>query len=120
VRVPSESRATQVFKQLFIDGTPAEGAREVERIKNGQSILDGVRDQANALAKSLSPADRARVDLMLTSIREAARRLRQGQAWVLKPKPKVAMRTPLYARMLQQMGIEADRFGSSTTVFSDV
>jgi hypothetical protein len=94
VRVPSESRATQVFKQLFIDGTPAETAREVERIRNGRSILDGVRDQANALARSLGPADRARVDLMLTSVREAERRLQQDQAWVLKPKPKVAMKPP--------------------------
>src|SRR5277367_4698063 len=46
VKLPSESRATQVFKQLFIDGTPPEVAREVQRIQNGQSILDGVRDQA--------------------------------------------------------------------------
>ena len=44
VKVPSEDRATQVFKQLFIDGTPEEVAHEVERIKNGRSILDGVRD----------------------------------------------------------------------------
>src|SRR5437660_1629841 len=46
VKVPSESQATRVFRQLFIDGTPAEVAREVQRIQNGQSILDGVRDQA--------------------------------------------------------------------------
>src|SRR5262249_34707852 len=58
VKLPSEARATQVFKQLFIDGTPAEIAREVERIKAGQSILDGVRDQARALANNLGPADR--------------------------------------------------------------
>ncbi len=45
VKVPSEDRATQVFKQLFIEGTPEEVSREVERIKTGQSILDGVRDQ---------------------------------------------------------------------------
>src|SRR5438105_3001653 len=32
VKVPSEERATQVFKQLFIDGTPAEVARAVQRI----------------------------------------------------------------------------------------
>ena len=45
VKVPSESRATQVFRQLFIDGTAQEVAREVQRIKTGQSILDGVREQ---------------------------------------------------------------------------
>jgi hypothetical protein len=89
VKVPSEERATQVFKQLFIDGTTLEVAREVERIKTGQSILDGVRDQARSLANNLGPADRMRLDLMLTSIREAEQRLRQNQAWVMKPKSKV-------------------------------
>jgi hypothetical protein len=94
VKLPSESRATQVFKQLFIDGTPAEIAREVERIKAGQSILDGVRDQARALANNLGPADRERLDLLQTSIREAEQRLQQDQAWVLKAKPKVQVNPP--------------------------
>lgn len=92
VKVPSESQATRAFKQLFLDGTPAEVAREVERIRTGQSILDGVRDQANALAKSLGPADQQRLDLLLTSIREAEQRLQQDQAWVKRPKPKVGVK----------------------------
>jgi hypothetical protein len=89
VKVPSEEKAPQVFKQLFIDGTPAEVAHEIERIKTGASILDGVRDQAKSLAESLGPGDRRRLDLLLTSIREAEQRLQQDQAWVKKPKPKV-------------------------------
>lgn len=89
VKLPSESQATRVFKALFIDGTPAEVAREIERIQNGASILDGVRDQAKALAANLGPADRERLDLLLSSIREAEQRLQQDQAWVRKPKPKV-------------------------------
>ena len=35
---------------VAVDGTTLEVAREVERIKTGQSILDGVRDQARSLA----------------------------------------------------------------------
>lgn len=89
VKLPSESRATQVFKSLFIDGTPAEVAREIQKIETGRSILDGVRDQARTLAKSLSPTDRERLELMLSTIREAEQRLQQDQDWVLKPKPKV-------------------------------
>ena len=90
VMVPSEGRATQAFKQLFTDGTPDEVAREVRRIQTGHSILDGVRDQARALARTLGPADQQRVDLLLTSIREAEQRLRQDAQWVQRPKPKVA------------------------------
>jgi hypothetical protein len=91
VKIPSESRATQVFKQLFIDGTPQEVAREVDRIKNGLSILDGAREQARTLMRTLGQADRERMDLLLTSIREAEERLQQDQAWATKPKPKVTV-----------------------------
>ena len=92
VRVPSESRATQVFRQLFINGTPEETAREIERLQHNLSILDGVRAQARSLADSLGSADRARLDLLLTSIREAEQRLQQDQAWVRRPKPQVQVR----------------------------
>jgi hypothetical protein len=91
VMVPSEGRATVVFRQLFIDGTPQEVAREVQRIRTGQSILDGVRQQAKALAATLGQGDRRRIDLLLTAIREAEQQLQQDQTWVLKPKPKVKM-----------------------------
>jgi hypothetical protein len=69
-------------------------AREVQRIQTGQSILDGVREQARSLARTLGPADRKRLDLLLTSIREAEQRLQQDQAWVKKPKPKVKATPP--------------------------
>lgn len=92
VQLPSESSATRLFKQLFIDGTPQEVAHEVQRIQNGLSILDGVREQARALSNTLGPADRDRVDLLMTSIREAEQRLQQDQAWVKKSKPKVTVK----------------------------
>src|ERR1700722_1602420 len=89
VKVPSEDRATRVFKELFIDGTPAEITAAIQRIKTGESILDGVREQARDLARKLGPSDRQRLDLLLASIREAEQRLQQDQAWIKKPKPKV-------------------------------
>ncbi len=89
VKVPSEERASTVFKQLFINGTRAEIAQAVQRLRHGQSILDGVREQARLLALTLGPADRERLELLQTSVREAEQRLQRDQAWVLKPKPKV-------------------------------
>src|SRR5262249_31187283 len=109
VKVPAEGRATQVFKQLFIDGTPQEVAREIERIQNGQSILDGVRAQARSLAKTLGPADRQRLDLLLASIREAEQRLQQDQAWVKKPKPKVAVKPLTDDHIASQRMLDRER-----------
>lgn len=89
VRVPSESRSSLVFQQLFVEGTPEEKAKEMHRIESGYSILDGVRGQAKQLSNSVGAADRDRLDLLLSSIREAEQRLQQDEAWVHKPKPKV-------------------------------
>lgn len=94
VRVPSEQRAVQVFKQLFLDGSPDEITREVRRIRDGQSILDDVGGQVKSLNTKLSDADRRKLDLYLASVREAEQRLQQDEKWSRTPKPKVDYPTP--------------------------
>ena len=93
VRIPSQQRATQVFKQLFIRGTPEEVDREMRRVRDGQSILDDVRGQVKSIHKKLSDTDRKRLDLYLSSVREAEQRLQQDELWSKTPKPQVD--TPL-------------------------
>lgn len=94
VRIPSQPRATQVFKQLFIQGTPAEEARELRRLRDGQSILDDVRDQVKSINNQLGEADRQRLDLYLSSLREAEQRLQQDELWSKTPKPRVPVPPP--------------------------
>jgi hypothetical protein len=94
VRLPSESRAVSVFKQLFLEGTAEETAREMRRIQEGRSILDGLREQLGGLNASLGQEDRERIDLYVSSIREAEQRLQQDEMWQLTPKPRVAVRPP--------------------------
>ncbi len=94
VRIPSQPRATQVFKQLFIRGTPEQEAREMRRIRDGQSILDDVRDQVKSLNSRLSDVDRQRLDLYLSSVREAEQRLQQDEKWGNTPKPQVNVPVP--------------------------
>lgn len=101
VRLPSfrnRGGAGAMFRQLFVDGTPDEIAREVQRLRDGQSILDGVREQARDLARNLGAGDRERLDTLLTSIREAEGRLAQDEAWVNKPKSKVQYKTREFAQ----------------------
>jgi hypothetical protein len=94
VRIPSESRATQVFRKLFIAGTPDEETRELQRVKDGQSILDDVGDQIKAINRKVSSNDRERLDLFLSSVREAERTLQQDEYWSTTPKPHVDFPTP--------------------------
>lgn len=94
VRLPAESRATQVFRKLFIAGTPEEETRELQRIKDGQSILDDVGDQIRALNRKVGHPDRERLDLFLTSVREAEQSLQQDEHWSTTPKPQVGIKQP--------------------------
>ena len=94
VPVPPESDPGNAFRQLFIDGSAEEIAREVRRLRHGQSILDEVQDQAKALGQTLGTEDRDRLDLMFSSIREAEQSLQRSDAWATKPKPKVDYQLP--------------------------
>ncbi|HSI34455.1 MAG TPA: DUF1552 domain-containing protein [Tepidisphaeraceae bacterium] len=94
VRVPSEQRATQVFRKLFISGSPEEEARELQRVRDGQSILDDVRGQIKSINGSVGATDRQRLDLFLTSVREAEQHLQQDERWGTTPKPKVDYKAP--------------------------
>jgi hypothetical protein len=94
VRVPAQSRVTQVFRQLFLRGTPEEEARELRRIRDGQSILDDVRGQVATLNHRLGESDRQKLDLYLASIREAEQRLQQDEKWSNTPKPQVKVPAP--------------------------
>lgn len=90
VPVPWTRNRTQLFRRLFIDGTPEAIEREVHRLEHGRSILDGMRAQLKSLKGRLGSADRERLAIMESSIREAETLLHQEEAWATKPKPVVA------------------------------
>src|SRR5262249_55138433 len=47
--VPSDCWPSSVFAKLFIEGRPEEVAAQTRRLRDGQSILDTVRDQAKTM-----------------------------------------------------------------------
>jgi hypothetical protein len=95
VAVPAQRSAMQAFRELFVKGTPQEEARQLRRFQEGQSILDDVRAQMKALNNKLGKVDRERIDLYLSSVREAEQRLQQDERWSKTPKPKVDYKPPI-------------------------
>lgn len=94
VNIPVEKSAVRAFKQLFVQGTPTEQAQQMQRLQEGQSILDGVGQQLKSINRRLGSTDRQRVDLYVSSVREAEQRLQQDQLWCKLPKPKVNYPAP--------------------------
>jgi len=94
VQIPADERPSKLFAKLFLDGTPDEVKQQVRKLKDGQSIMDTVSDQAKSLQRSVGPQDREKLDQYFTSVRELEQRLVKSEAWATRPKPKVAMKPP--------------------------
>jgi hypothetical protein len=94
VLVPGENRASQMFQRLFIQGTRTEVDAQIQRLKEGRSLMDAVADRTRALQRDLGPRDRERLDQYFTAVRDFEKRLAQAQEWENKPKPKVTAKAP--------------------------
>lgn len=109
--VPSDCFPSAVFARLFLEGRPDEVRAQARRLRDGQSILDSVRDQAGALRSGLGPNDRDKLDEYFTSVRELEGRLARAEEWSKKPKPKVTARPP------QDVANPADVVGKARLMF---
>jgi len=94
VRLPADTKPSKVFAKLFLEGTPDEMQREMDRLNEGRSILDAVSDDAKRLGGRVGAGDRDKLDEYFTSVREMERRLQAMEAWSRKPKPKVDVPMP--------------------------
>src|SRR5262245_27313238 len=95
VMIPCEEKASDVFKRLFVQGTPQEVEAQVRKLAQGQSILDAVAGQAKDLQRSVGARDRDRLDQYFTSVRDLEQRMEMSKEWERRPKPKVSASVPL-------------------------
>lgn len=94
VHTPGAHTPSRLYAQLFLDGTPKEVETQTRRLKEGQSVLDVVRDQAKSIERKVGPGDREKLDEYFEAVREVEQRLVSAEGWVKKPKPKVAVAQP--------------------------
>jgi hypothetical protein len=109
--VPPDLYPANVFARLFMEGRPDEVEAQKRRLRDGQSILDTVREQAKSIAPQLGARDREKVDEYFTSVRELERRMITAEEWSKKPKPKVDAKQP------QNNMNSADLIGKSKLLF---
>lgn len=92
--IPPEDRPSRLFEKLFVTGSPAEVAARRRQLRERESILDALGDDARRLERRVSAADRRRLDQYLTSIRELEERLQVAGAWDERPRPQPAAAKP--------------------------
>jgi hypothetical protein len=109
--VPSDCFPSGVFAKLFLDGKPDEVQAQVRRLRDGQSILDTVREQSRKMQSGLGSNDKEKLDEYFTSVRELEQRLARAEEWSKKPKPKVEAKPP------QDIRDPADLVGRTRLMF---
>ena len=89
VMIPAQRSPAEVFKQMFIQGTPEEVEKESQRINDGGSILDNLKTQARTLQNSGSSEDRQKLEAYFEAVRAAEIELSKVRDWMDRPKPSV-------------------------------
>ncbi len=92
--IPTDTRPSQLYAKLFLEGKAAEKAQRRQQLKDGRSVLDAVAGQAAGLKRELGAADREKLEDYLGAVRETEQRLLRAEAWEEKPKPKAEMAAP--------------------------
>lgn len=95
VMIPTEEKASEVFRKMFMGGSATEVLAQERRLQLGQSILDAVGGQAGELRRSMGAQDRDRLDQYFTSVRELEQRMQMSKEWEKKPRPVAKSSTPL-------------------------
>jgi hypothetical protein len=83
-----------MFTKLFLDGTAEAKEAQIQKLREGKSIMDTVREETRQVRGRLGKEDREKLEEYLYSVREMEQRLSAAEAWVNKPKPKVDVSIP--------------------------
>ena len=96
VPVSPRNSPAQVFDLLFgKDDVPA--ATRLARLKDKKSVLDLTIEQVKDLDRQLNPADRAKLDEVVTAVRGVEADIQRDQLWLGTEKPKAPCARPSQA-----------------------
>lgn len=94
VKLPGSPYPVHHFNEMFIEGRPEEKAERLERLREGQSVLDTVLEASRRMQQRVSKLDRQKLDEYFSSVRDAERNLAKSEQWQSRPKPTVDAKPP--------------------------
>lgn len=92
--IPSMSLPSQIYARLFLAGTKAEIARELERLRRGHSLLDNMKERLGELHRTLSRFDQQQLNDYAEAVRDLEKQLVAEELWIGRPKPTVSEPAP--------------------------
>jgi hypothetical protein len=95
VLIPCDDKPSEIFRKLFLGGSPAEVQAQARKLALGQSIMDTVAGQTKRLERNVGAKDKERLDQYFTGVRDLENRLVQSAEWEKKPRPIVTDKPPI-------------------------
>ena len=87
--IPAWDRPSMVFARMFVAGSKAQIARELDRIRRGRSILDRMKDRLTRLSRSVSHLDQQQIADYAEAVRGLEKQLVAEEKWIHRPRPQV-------------------------------
>ncbi len=94
VKVPGSPYPAKHFEEMFLEGRPSEKAQQIERLREGQSVLDVVQEASKRMHWRISNHDKQKLDEYFTAVRDAEQSFHKAEQWQNKPKPRVDAEPP--------------------------
>jgi hypothetical protein len=94
VKLPGSPYPVHHFSEMFLEGRPDEKSKRLDRLREGQSVLDTVLEASRRMQLRVSKQDRQKLDEYFTSVRDAERNLVKSEQWQSRPKPTVDAKPP--------------------------
>lgn len=94
VKIPGKPWPSHYFQKMFLEGRPREKAEQIERLREGRSVLDAVLDASRRMRARVSSLDQQKLDEYFASVREAEQQLHKSEQWQHQPKPVVDAQPP--------------------------
>jgi hypothetical protein len=92
--IPPENSPQRLFAKLFLTDSPEAQKAQMQRLREGRSIMDVVGAEAKAMQRRVGAGDRDKLDAYFSSVRTLEHRLAANEDWAQRPKPKVAAAAP--------------------------
>lgn len=94
VKLPGSPYPVHHFNEMFLEGRPDQKAKRLDRLREGQSVLDTVLEASRRMQQRVSKLDKQKLDEYFTSVRDAEKNLQKSEQWQNRPKPTVDAKPP--------------------------
>ena len=106
VALPMIGRPSVLYQTLF--RSDSDKARMGYLLGTNRSVLDAVMNEARALERTVSSADREKLGEYFASVRDVEKKLQKDQLWLKRPTPKADYPLPEFDPVAPDLALECE------------